>query len=91
MEEKFKKYSEIEKYEIININNGEKYGFLMNNDILIDENGSLKFLIVNKSNQHFSFLKSSDFLELPWDCVNKIGSKTIILDVEEEDIKKSYK
>ena len=31
--------SEIEKYEIININDGEKYSSLSNNDIIVDENG----------------------------------------------------
>lgn len=91
MDDKTKLYSEIERYEIININNGEKYNYLSNNDVVIDENGFLKLLIINNNKSHFSFFGGSDFLELPWDCVNKIGAKTIIVDVEENEVKKSYK
>lgn len=91
MEEKIKQYSEIEKYEIININNGEKYGYLLNNDLVIDQEGFLKLLIINKNKSHFSFFKSNDFLELPWEYVNKIGAKTIILDVDENEVKKFNK
>jgi YlmC/YmxH family sporulation protein len=91
MEEKTKLYSEMERYEIINISNGEKYNYLLNNDIIVDEYGCLKFLIVNNTKSHFSFFGSNDYLELPWDCVSKIGAKTIIVDVEENEVKKSYK
>lgn len=91
MDDKTKLYSEVERYEIININNGEKYNYLSNNDVVIDENGFLKLLIINSNKSHFSFFGGNDFLELPWDCVNKIGAKTIIVDIEENEVKKSYK
>ncbi len=91
MEDRTKLYSEMERYEIINISNGEKYNFLLNNDIIIDDDGYLKFLIVNNNKSHFSFFGSNDYLELPWECVSKIGSKTIIVDAEETQVKRSYK
>lgn len=91
MEDKAKLYSDMERYEIINISNGEKYNYLSNNDIIVDEDGYLKFLIVNSNKSHFSFFGSNDYLELPWDCVSKIGAKTIIVDVEENLVRKSYK
>ena len=67
--------SEIERYEIININDGEKYSGLINNDVIIDEEGKLKYLIVN--------------LEIEWENVKRIGAKTIILDVDSDMIKKT--
>ncbi|RHW54154.1 YlmC/YmxH family sporulation protein, partial [Clostridium botulinum] len=44
MEENIKRYSDMERYELINVNDGDKYGFLGNNDVVIDEDGYLKFL-----------------------------------------------
>ena len=45
----------------------------------------IKFLI--KSGK-LNFFSSKDFLEIPWECVKKIGAKTIILDADDEVIKK---
>ena len=39
-ENKIKYLSEIERYELININDGEKYDYLLNNDLIIDEEGN---------------------------------------------------
>ena len=36
-ESNIKYLSDIEKYELININDGEKYDYLINNDLIIDE------------------------------------------------------
>ena len=48
MEDNIKLYSDMERYEIININDGDKYSNLGSNDLVIDENGILKFLIINE-------------------------------------------
>lgn len=84
-----KLYSEIEKYEIINVNDGEKYNYLANNDVIIDENGYLKLLILNKSQSKFSFFGNNEFIEVPWNCVKKIGLRTIIIDADEQLMKKT--
>ncbi|MGV8980308.1 YlmC/YmxH family sporulation protein [Clostridium sp.] len=90
MDDNIKLYSEMERYEIININDGDKYSNLGNNDVVIDENGLLKFLIINGGGSKFSFFKSNDIIEVPWDYVKKIGSRTIIIDVDNELLKKSH-
>jgi YlmC/YmxH family sporulation protein len=84
-----KYYSEMERYEIININDGEKYNYLSNNDIVIDEQGNLKFLILNDTKSRFSLFGGSEFIEVPWDYIKKIGSRTIIIDAEENILKKT--
>lgn len=90
MSDNFKFYSEMEKYEIININDGDKYGYLANNDVVIDETGKLKLLIINDNKSKFSILSKSEFIEIPWECVKKIGSRTIIIDVDENSMKNSH-
>lgn len=90
MESNIKLLSEIERYELININDGEKYDYLQDNDLVIDDNGNLKFLVVNVASGGFGFFGTSrEFMEIPWECVKKIGSRTIILDAEENDIRKA--
>ena len=58
---KLKLYSEIERYEIININDGEKYSSLSNNDIIIDENGNMKTLIIKKAILGYPYLVKVSF------------------------------
>lgn len=89
MNENVKLYSEMERYEIINVNDGEKYNFLGNNDIVIDNEGNFKLLIVNNNQSKFNFFSSNEFLEIPWEYVKKIGAKTIIVDIEDSLIKRS--
>lgn len=87
MEEDRKFFSEMERYEIININDGDKYNCLGNNDVVIDEAGNLKLLVLSSYKSKFSlFSGKEDFFEVPWDCVKKIGSRTIIIDVDNEEM-----
>ena len=87
-ESKIRYLSEIERYELININDGEKYDYLLNNDLIIDDEGNFKYLIINLNRGRLNLFSSKDFLEIPWECVKKIGAKTIILDADDEVIKK---
>ncbi|WP_097025489.1 YlmC/YmxH family sporulation protein [Clostridium peptidivorans] len=89
MDDDMKLYSQIERYEIININDGDKYSYLSNNDVVIDEDGNFKLLILNDVKTKFSLFGKSEFIEVPWENVKKIGSRTIILDVDEKILKKT--
>ncbi|WP_125153722.1 YlmC/YmxH family sporulation protein [Clostridium rectalis] len=89
MEVDIKLYSEMEKYEIININDGDKYNYLANNDIIIDEDGNFKLLILNDANLKFGLFGKNEFIEVPWEYIKKIGSRTIIIDVDERLLKKT--
>lgn len=90
MDEKYRYLSEMEKYEIININDGDKYSVLGNNDIVIDENGELKLLLLNDGKNNKLFFKGNDMLEVSWEYVKKIGSKTIIIDVDGDTLRKTH-
>ena len=89
MSDNNKYYSDLEKYEIINISDGEKYSYLSNNDVVIDEEGNLKFLVIYTNKSKFNFFNSNDFIEIPWEYVNKIGTNIIVVDVDEKDLKKA--
>lgn len=90
MSDNVKFYSEIEKYEIINLNDGDKFNLLGNNDIIIDENGQFKYLILSDNKSRFSFFGKTDFIEVPWEYIKKLGSKTIIIDIDNSMYKKSH-
>ncbi|EIA27494.1 hypothetical protein SFB6_106G80 [Candidatus Arthromitus sp. SFB-co] len=47
MHKKDKLYSDIQRYEIININDAEKYGCLFNHDLIIDRYGNFKFIALS--------------------------------------------
>lgn len=91
MSDNIKLYSDMERYEIINYSDGEKYGYLSSNDAIIDEGGNLKLLILNENKARFSFFGGNEFIEVPWEYVKKINSKsrTIIIDADENAIKKT--
>lgn len=89
MSDNIRYFSELEKFEIININDGEKYNYLSNNDLVIDDEGNFKLLIINNNQSKFSFFSNSEFLEIPWQYVKKIGVRTIIVDIEDDLMKKN--
>ena len=89
MNDNIKFFSEMERYEIINLNDGERYNYLSNNDVIIDEQGNLKLLILSNNQSRFSFFGSNEVIEVPWHCVKKIGSRTIIIDADDQVLKKT--
>ena len=89
MSEKTKLYSDMERFELININDGDKYNYLGNNDVIINQEGELKFIILTEANHKFSLFKNSEIIEIPWDCVKRIGNKTIIIDIDSDEFKRS--
>ena len=84
MKEKNRFYSDIQRYEIINVNDGEKYGCLYNHDLIIDKYGNFKCLIIKDRKSSGFFLKNvRNILQVPWNYIKKIGTKTIIIDIDD--------
>ena len=68
----------------------EKYDYLQNNDLIIDDEGNIKYLLIDASSSKFSiFGGSREILEIDWSSVQKVGAKTIILDADENSIKRA--
>lgn len=84
MKDKIKFYSDVQRYEIINLNDGETYGTLSNHDLIIDEYGNLKYLTLSDMKSGGLFFKNSkNNIHAPWESIRKIGSKTIIIDIDD--------
>lgn len=89
MSQSCKMFSEIERYEIINLNDGEKYNSVSSNDLIIDTEGNLKMLLISNNYNRMSIFSSNEFMEVPWDNVKKIGARTIIIDMDPDDMKRA--
>ena len=68
--------SDLQDKDIINLIDGKKIGKII--DAVIDENGKISSLIIQK-NKMFSFLPSNTELEVKWDQIKTIGSDVILI------------
>ena len=70
--------SELQKKEVININTGERLGFVYDIDIDL-ENGKILSLRIPPQNKLFNiFVKNEDYI-IPWDKIKKIGNDIILI------------
>ena len=84
-----KMLSELERFEIFNLETAEKYDNAQNIDFIIDENGYIKYMIVGVNGSKFSFLSSREYVEIPWDCVTKVGANVIVISADETKIRRA--
>ncbi|MDD3453785.1 MAG: YlmC/YmxH family sporulation protein [Bacilli bacterium] len=71
--------SELQNKDIISVNNGKKIGNII--DVIIDEKGNLKTLIVQKTKFFWNFFNNSEF-EINWQQIDKIGEDVILINLE---------
>lgn len=72
--------SDLERYEIFNLDAVEKYDSNQNLDFIVDDDGNLVYLVAGASGGRFSlFGGSREVLEIPWDCVDRIGANIILV------------
>ncbi|MBR7552806.1 YlmC/YmxH family sporulation protein [Allobacillus sp. GCM10007491] len=70
--------SELQSKDIINIDSGEKVGFV--GDIEIDVTvGVVTYLIVTISQKWFGLLGNEEELKIPWTNIVKIGTDVILV------------
>lgn len=78
-----KRLSEIMGLEIINVNNGEKYGYIGDCDINFDSvSGEIISLSVKEGKKSLFSMKDEKCINIPWIKKIKQGDKTIIFDYE---------
>jgi len=79
------KLSKLGGKEIVNLNDGGRMGILAESDLLIDDrNGKIKALLVPDFRNQFSIFHDKNYLEIPWECVKKIGNDMIIIEMDDE-------
>ena len=83
------KFGELGGKEIVNLSDGCRLGMIAESDLLIDEKtGKIKALLVPDMKSHFSIFADKDFVEIPWECVKKIGSDMIIIELDNNGYEK---
>ncbi len=84
------KFNELAGKEIVNLSDGRRLGILADSDLLIDEKtGKIKALLIPDFKNYFSIFSERDFIEIPWDCVKKIGNDMIIIELDDLNYKKN--
>lgn len=85
MEGIFLRLSDFKQKEIININDGKRFGFL--NDFDIDEyTGKIKKIIVVENGKIFGiFGKESEYF-IAWENIKQIGDDIILIDADLDKI-----
>ncbi|MBQ4633854.1 MAG: YlmC/YmxH family sporulation protein [Bacilli bacterium] len=68
--------SELQNKDIINIGDGKKIGNII--DVVIDESGAMKSVIVEQV-KGLSLFSNKDDLEIKWQQIEKIGEDVILV------------
>jgi YlmC/YmxH family sporulation protein len=75
--------SDLGEKEIINVTNGSRYGDLYNAELLFEERtGKIRAILVPEQRARMSFSGVRDFVQMPWDCIRKIGEDIIIVETD---------
>lgn len=76
--------SDLGDKEIVNLSNGSRHGQLANAELLFDERiGKIKAILVQDYRGRVGFMGSKDFLQIPWNCIRKIGEDIIIFEISD--------
>ncbi len=70
--------SDLQTKEIINITTGARVGVIV--DVIIDNEGKIKSLVLEQRRGNKRFLGNRDELELSWREIIKIGDDIILID-----------
>ena len=74
---------ELRYKEIINLNNGNRLGFVCDAEITLPE-GQVTALVVPGAARFFGLFGREEDLVIPWERIAKIGEDIILVDVEGE-------
>jgi len=71
--------SELQDKDVVNVIDGKKIGNII--DIIIDNDGTMKGLIIEKSKFLISMFTAKDEMEISWKQIEKIGEDVILVKV----------
>lgn len=75
--------TELQNKDIVDIESGRVIGSII--DILLDENGTLESLVVEKTKFLISLFTSKDEIEVKWKQIEKIGQDVILVRLTSEN------
>ena len=71
--------SDLQNKDIVSINDGKKIGNII--DVIIDENGNMNALIIQKSKFLNGFFSNNGEIEIKWKQISKIGEDVILINL----------
>ncbi|WP_027339277.1 YlmC/YmxH family sporulation protein [Halonatronum saccharophilum] len=74
------KTSELKLKEVVNINNGQKLGMIVDIDIDLVE-GKVKGISVPKEGKGFKFFGANEEIYIKWNDIHRIGDDVILVRV----------
>ena len=86
---RYRLLSDLEKYEIFNTEEAEKYDTQQALDFIIDENGNLQFIVAAVAGGKIGFFSSREYVEIPWSYISKIGANVIVVSADKDKIKRA--
>lgn len=69
--------SDLQNKDIVNIEDGKKIGTII--DVVIDKEGNMESLIVQKSKFITNIFSNKDEMEVKWKQIQKIGEDVILV------------
>jgi len=87
-ETRYRLLSELERYEIFNTEEAEKYDTQQDLDFIIDEKGNIQFIIAAVYGNKGLF-GGREYVEIPWDFVTKVGTNVIVVSADKGKIKRT--
>ncbi len=83
------RFSDIGGKEIVNLCDGSRLGIIADSDLLIDERtGKIHALLIPETKGFLSLFSNSNLTEIPWQTIKKIGNDMIIVELENDFIKR---
>jgi len=80
---------DLRQKEVINVRDGSRFGFI--SDVVIDvNNGKIIKLVVPGAGKVFGFFGREEEIFIPWCRIVKIGDDIILVDVETEQVIKTF-
>lgn len=70
--------SDLQDKDIVNVEDGKKIGKII--DVVIDEQGNMKALIVQRTKMLNMFSNASE-MEVKWNQIKKIGTDVILVNI----------
>ena len=70
--------SDLQDKDIVNVEDGKKIGKII--DVVIDEHGNMKALIVQRTKMLNMFSNASE-IEVKWNQIKKIGTDVILVNI----------
>ena len=76
---------DLRQKEIVNINDGARYGFVSDMDINTEEGKILALIVPGPGRVLGVFGRDSEY-KIPWNSINKIGDDIILVDCSTENV-----